>query len=163
MVWQVPSLRMSPGQRMAPAAFGLHQTYGLIGVGFFLGQVAEHHVDALAGEGERDGAADSGVGPGDHCPLAGESITPAVGVLTMVWSVLHGLAESGMGLLLISVLRLLVLRGRIGLLSLVSHVGRSTRAAATETGAAVRPSVLANLESPGSRDVVVSSRFGHHR
>ena len=59
--WQVASSRMSPGHRTAlrPAA-STRRTVS-VGVGFLALEVAEHHVGALAGEGQGDGAADAGV------------------------------------------------------------------------------------------------------
>ena len=46
----------------------LDQGLGRVGVGLFVGQVVDGDVGALAGVGDRDGAADPGVATGDQRP-----------------------------------------------------------------------------------------------
>ena len=128
--WQVASSRMSPGQRTAlrPAA-STSRTVSSASASSLV-EVAEHHVGALPGEGQGDGAADAGVAAGDHRPLAGEPVASAVAVLAVVGLVLHLFGQPGMGLLFIGAVRLLVLVGGIGFRRLIGHTNQAIAAVA---------------------------------
>ena len=57
---------MSPGQRDGLRPGILDHPHGLVGVVLLVGEVRDHHVGALAREGEGDGTADARVAAGDQ-------------------------------------------------------------------------------------------------
>ena len=96
-----PALRQWPlvlevaGQLERGPAGVAHDARGLVGVALLVLEVGDRDVGALAGEGERDGAADARVAAGDDRLAAFEPARAAVGRLAEVGRLAHLALEPG--------------------------------------------------------------------
>ena len=95
------------------AAGGLDERHDLLRVGLFGRQVVQHQVGALAGEGDRDRAADAAIRAGDDGAAALKAAEPAIALLAVVGLRVHVAREAGRRLRLILELRLRILLRRV--------------------------------------------------
>src|SRR5688572_33318654 len=96
------------GERHRPAPSLLDPSRRILRV-LVLAEVGNQHVGALAGEGDRYGAANAGIAAGDQCNAVSKAATALVALLAMIGHRLHLLGKARDLLRLLRVRRLRVL------------------------------------------------------
>ena len=82
------------------AALRLDQRHDRVGIGLFVGQIADGDVRTLAGKGDGCCGADAAVAAGDQGALAQQAACAAIAGLAMVGQGVHLLGQAGKGLFL---------------------------------------------------------------
>ncbi len=83
------------GDRLATRR--LHERDHFLRVGLLFGQVVQHEVRTLAGEGDRRCAPDARVRARDETLAAGEASESLIGLFAVVWLWIHLLSSPGAG------------------------------------------------------------------